>query len=138
MAWRRERFGSRRYVTNWYGLIAGFVIFIFLWINYVSVPDDGSDIPIDTDTGLPQHDITPVVVPAPDPTANTLNGTFIGGHNETWNQDYFLGLPYAQPPVGNLRFRPALSLNESFETRDAKEYGASCMQGKVSCPRFRF
>ncbi|KAL5334963.1 Alpha/Beta hydrolase protein [Aspergillus crustosus] len=37
--------------------------------------------------------------------------------------DAFLGVPYAQPPVGDLRFRPAIKIPESTETFNASKYG---------------
>ncbi|KAL3444554.1 Alpha/Beta hydrolase protein [Aspergillus insuetus] len=37
--------------------------------------------------------------------------------------DAFLGIPYAQPPVGDLRFRPAVKIAPSTETIDASKYG---------------
>lgn len=37
----------------------------------------------------------------------------------------FLGFPYAQPPVGDLRFRPPVKLNPSSDVFDASKYGAS-------------
>ncbi|KAK7431283.1 hypothetical protein QQZ08_002054 [Neonectria magnoliae] len=65
----------------------------------------------------------------PAPTANTLNGTYVGAHLDGWNQDAFLGIPFAQPPIGPLRFKWPVSYNESFEEeRDATQYGPSCMQ----------
>lgn len=67
------------------------------------------------------------------PTATTLNGTYQGRYIPEWNQDVFLGLPYAQPPVGQLRYRWPQSLNTSFEgVRDASQYGHSCMQYKTT------
>jgi len=36
----------------------------------------------------------------------------------------FLGIPYAKPPIGDLRFRPAVALNESWaQGFDAISYG---------------
>ncbi|KZW02675.1 lipase [Exidia glandulosa HHB12029] len=66
---------------------------------------------------------------APKPTAKTLNGTYEGLHLPTWGQDAFLGIPFAQPPVGNLRFRWPQSLNTAFDqVRNATAYGNTCMQ----------
>ncbi|OJD34367.1 carboxylesterase family protein [Diplodia corticola] len=65
------------------------------------------------------------------PTAKTINGTYAGRHLAGWDQDVFLGIPFAQPPVGRLRFRWPQSLNTSFsEVRDANEYGHTCIQQK--------
>lgn len=63
------------------------------------------------------------------PLATTNNGTYQGRYIPEWHQDVFLGLPYAQPPLGDLRFRWPRSLNSSFDgVRDASGYGRSCMQ----------
>ncbi|KAI0016313.1 alpha/beta-hydrolase [Xylariomycetidae sp. FL0641] len=63
------------------------------------------------------------------PVARTRNGTYEGRYLPTWDQDVFLGVPFAQPPVGQLRFRWPQSINESFDgVRNATEYGYSCMQ----------
>lgn len=68
-----------------------------------------------------------------DPIVQVKNGTYRGVHSEQYNQDYFLGIPYAQPPVGNLRFRQAQSLNESWEgVHDAVEYSKECVGYGVS------
>ncbi|CAG7565103.1 unnamed protein product [Fusarium equiseti] len=69
------------------------------------------------------------VISAASPKAKTLNGTYIGKHISSWNQDAFLGIPYAQSPTGDLRFKWPQSLSTSFdEERTATEYGDSCMQ----------
>lgn len=63
------------------------------------------------------------------PLATTTNGTYQGRYLDKWNQDLFLGIPYAQPPLGDLRFRWPQSINTSFEgVRDASSYGYSCQQ----------
>lgn len=57
-------------------------------------------------------------------TTNVLNGSYTGVHNEFYNQDLFLGIPYAQPPTGDLRFRAPVPLNSTWNgTRDAVKYG---------------
>jgi carboxylesterase type B len=59
-----------------------------------------------------------------------------------FSQSIFLGIPYAQPPIGDLRLRPPRSMyvysaalphkdncqcsNESFGTHDATAYGPHC------------
>ncbi|KAH6979453.1 Alpha/Beta hydrolase protein [Fusarium venenatum] len=69
------------------------------------------------------------IISAASPKASTLNGTYAGKHLSGWDQDAFLGIPYAQPPTGNLRFKWPQSLSTSFdEERMATEYGDSCMQ----------
>lgn len=44
--------------------------------------------------------------PTSDAPAVTLkNGSYYGVHLTSYNQDYFLGMPFAQPPVDDLRLR---------------------------------
>lgn len=63
------------------------------------------------------------------PTATVKNGTYLGKFVPEWKQDMFLGVPYAIPPLGDLRFAWPKSLNSSFGgVRDATEYGFSCYQ----------
>lgn len=67
------------------------------------------------------------------PVATTQNGTYRGRYLDGWNQDVFLGMPYAQPPLGDLRFRWPQSINTSFDgIRDASAYGYSCQQYHTS------
>ncbi|KAL4810370.1 Alpha/Beta hydrolase protein [Aspergillus unguis] len=62
------------------------------------------------------------------PQAHTVNGTYEGIHSAEYNQDFFLGIPFAQPPVDDLRFRLPQSLNSSWTgTRDAKAYSRLCV-----------
>jgi carboxylesterase type B len=62
------------------------------------------------------------------PKATIKNGTVIGVHSAEYNQDYFLGVPFAQPPIGPLRFRTPRSINTSWnEPLQATEYPAACV-----------
>ena len=62
------------------------------------------------------------------PTAKTKNGTYMGVDNAQYNQVFFLGVPYAQPPVGDLRFRVPQSLNSSWsDSPSAAAYSAACV-----------
>ncbi|ETS83076.1 hypothetical protein PFICI_04952 [Pestalotiopsis fici W106-1] len=54
------------------------------------------------------------------------NGTIVGSHDSTNKIDKFLGIPYAEPPVGNLRLRQAVPLQQSFGTIQATAFGESC------------
>jgi triacylglycerol lipase len=63
------------------------------------------------------------------PKVTVTNGTYAGIHSTTFNQDVFLGIPFAQPPSspGSLRFRRPLSLNSTWSgTRYATEFGYDC------------
>ncbi|CAE6454104.1 unnamed protein product [Rhizoctonia solani] len=73
---------------------------------------------------------------APPPAAATnpiIHGasglSYIGLHNATADQDYFLGIPFAQPPVGPLRFKPPVpwAPGNKFVVNATLD-GASCEQ----------
>ncbi|KAH6916593.1 carotenoid ester lipase [Coprinopsis sp. MPI-PUGE-AT-0042] len=53
----------------------------------------------------------------------TVTGTRLDG-----TIDKFLGIPFAQPPVGDLRFRLPAKINSYNESFDATQYGFSCIQ----------
>lgn len=62
------------------------------------------------------------------PTATIKNGTVEGIHSSQYNQDFFLGIPYAQPPTGALRFRVPQSINASWSNPlQATQYPAACV-----------
>ncbi|MBE8949997.1 MAG: carboxylesterase family protein [Quinella sp. 3Q1] len=75
-------------------------------------------------TGLPLDN---KVFAADNCTVKTRYGTYNGFVDEkgvkTW-----LGIPYAQPPVGKLRWQVTQPLKPSNKTFDAKKFGASAIQ----------
>ena len=73
--------------------------------------------------------LLPAYVFASSPVVTIKNVTVQGRHSPEWNQDFFLCIPYAQAPLGDLRFRWPQSINTSFEgVLDASHYGYSCYQ----------
>ena len=61
------------------------------------------------------------------PKVTVKNGTIEGLHSTTYNEDYFLGIPFAQPPVDDLRFRNPQSISSSFDgVLQATEYAPAC------------
>lgn len=62
------------------------------------------------------------------PTVTVQNGTIVGADLPTFSQDFFGGVPYAQPPIGDLRLRLPVAINTSFTnaTFDASSYGPTC------------
>ncbi|CAG9981335.1 unnamed protein product [Clonostachys byssicola] len=55
------------------------------------------------------------------------NGTYTGLVQDSFDQHHFLGIPYAQPPVGALRFKPPQSLSSSWSgSRNAAAYAPAC------------
>ncbi|KAK8124579.1 uncharacterized protein PG998_000338 [Apiospora kogelbergensis] len=62
------------------------------------------------------------------PRVTTKNGTLVGVHSPSYHQDFFLGVPFAQPPVGDLRFRNPQPINESWDgERAAQKLPPACV-----------
>lgn len=62
------------------------------------------------------------------PIVRISNGSYTGRYEASYGTDYFLGMPFAQPPVGDLRFRVPQPLNSSWEgSKNATEFGPECI-----------
>lgn len=62
------------------------------------------------------------------PTVQTKNGSYSGLYQEVYDQDLFLGIPFAQPPLGDLRFNNPAPLNSSWDgPRSATAYSPQCI-----------
>lgn len=62
---------------------------------------------------------------------NTSNGTVQGALNSDGSVAAFKGIPFAAPPVGNLRWREPQPPVSWEGVRDASEFCTSCMQNRV-------
>ncbi|CAJ2513473.1 Uu.00g015920.m01.CDS01 [Anthostomella pinea] len=66
------------------------------------------------------------------PVVSILNGSYESLHLPAFQQDLFLGIPYAQDTGGANRFRIPQALEETWNgTRDAKIYGHACPDQNV-------
>lgn len=64
------------------------------------------------------------------PRVSTTSGILNGVSNGSVN--VFLGVPYSQPPIGNLRWRTALPINASGTEVNATKFGPACGQLSAS------
>ncbi|KAF8272602.1 Alpha/Beta hydrolase protein [Lactarius quietus] len=71
-------------------------------------------------------------VPATSPTITLDKGKFIGTTINGTNR--FLGIPFAQPPVGDLRFRHPQAHGPYAGIHDATSFGLSCPQQASTVP----
>ncbi|EJP68454.1 carotenoid ester lipase precursor [Beauveria bassiana ARSEF 2860] len=70
------------------------------------------------------------------PVVKIKNGTIQGHHNPHYDQDFFLGIPFASPPVANLRFKLPAPAKGWNGTRVADSYGLWCMGNSVGLVGF--
>ena len=67
--------------------------------------------------------------PAPvGPRVSLSQGKLYGTTNATTGLDMFLGVPFAKPPVGELRFAKPQPLEASNKIVEATSFGPSCLQ----------
>jgi hypothetical protein len=64
------------------------------------------------------------------PTVTIANGTVVGVEDADTGVQKFLGIPFAEPPVGDLRLRQATPLARSFGILQAASFGTSCYPGR--------
>ncbi len=64
-----------------------------------------------------------------DPVTVTANGETLLGQKEH-GVSHFLGIPYAQAPVGHLRWREPIPSTPRQGVQQATEFSSACMQGK--------
>ena len=67
------------------------------------------------------------------PTVQIGGGTLRGALAKT-GVAYFKGIPYAQPPTGDLRWREPMPVRAWNGTRDATDFGAVCIQEPGQIP----
>lgn len=75
-----------------------------------------------------QTDAEQAAAPPPPPTLNVAQGRLVGKREAGVEQ--FLGVPYALPPLGDLRWKPPLPPLPWPTPRPATSFGAPCAQGR--------
>lgn len=93
------------------------VVLVIAWPSWMVFPRTAT-----LDAGVGHH-----------PLAHTLNGTYAGVYSANFGQNAFLGIPYAKPPIGHLRFQHPQPLTESWnDICNATAYGPHCPAYGVS------
>lgn len=70
------------------------------------------------------------------PTVTIKNGTIVGTRNPMYNQDFFLGVPFASPPVGDLRLRKPMPPESWNGNRVSNTYSNWCFGVDIGLPGF--
>ena len=66
-----------------------------------------------------------------DVEVSTNYGTISGFHNDETGLNYFLGVPYAQPPIDSLRWKAPQELKSWSKTKQTKKFASSAIQTNV-------
>lgn len=61
------------------------------------------------------------------PTVTITNGTVVGVNDAQNRLQKFLGIPFAESPIGELRLRQASPIRKAFGSFDASHFGHSCL-----------
>ena len=67
------------------------------------------------------------------PTITTSSGAYRGGLNQSQGVEFFKGVRYGQPPIGNLRFAASVAASAppdggGEQVQDATNFGNACPQ----------
>jgi para-nitrobenzyl esterase len=109
-------------------LVLAFAVVCAMTVGNASVGSAGSLFAAATHSQKPRQDLgdsndSKTETPAIETESGQLKG-FING-----NISEFLGIPYAAPPVGALRWTPPQSFGRWDGVRDASSFGSECTQG---------
>ncbi|KAL0578840.1 hypothetical protein V5O48_003164 [Marasmius crinis-equi] len=72
------------------------------------------------------------VASAAAPTVTLGRTTLVGRDVTLLQQDFFGGIPFAKPPLGELRLKPPVKAELDVETFDASSFSPFCLQPNVS------
>ncbi|WP_454691595.1 carboxylesterase/lipase family protein [Achromobacter aloeverae] len=78
-------------------------------------------------SAVPHPDVPLPADAWPTPIASTTDGPIVGFAREGLN--HYLGIPYAAPPIGDLRWQPPARPRAWHEVFAATKFGPSCAQG---------
>lgn len=68
----------------------------------------------------------PSLPPPKVPKVTIKNGTLLGAFDPVNRVRKFLGVPFAEPPVGALRLRQAVPVRRAWGEREARGFGKAC------------
>lgn len=63
-------------------------------------------------------------------SVHIANGTVGGVIDDNSGVEKFLGIPFAEPPIGDRRLRQAAPLEQPFGTLEADKFGPSCISAR--------